>query len=166
MALEDRVIENLHSLQTDEQALVPDQVGVLVPLAQLVRPVDTPSLDEDDGQRKETEVEPSATVQGASRSALEIAYEVVSKSQTEEGENHDLQDETRQGYVDSSLAATRRDRRDGSTGGLEDKTDNVGGDEDVVEDFWSEAGDLRCQSAYTGRSVSVSSGLLVGIPTF
>lgn len=150
---------DLHSLEPDEQGLVADELRILVPLAQLVAPVDAAAEDEDDGRVEEAEIEPGAAVDGCGAAVAEVAEDIVRESDDEEDEDDDLEDETGHGDVDARLAGALADGGEGAAGALEDEANEVGGDEDPVEPLgvearkiWSEGVDAReCMLAVLGR---------------
>lgn len=72
---------------------------------------------------------------------LAVPHEVVDGERDEDHQHDDLQDETRFGNVDARADGLDVDARggEGAARGLQHEADDVGGDEDVVEESRVEA---------------------------
>ena len=152
--------EDSHSLQPDKQALVPQQIRVRIPLAQLIHTIRTPREDKHRRQRQEAkeEAHPAVDDVGAAAPRPQVADHVVGKTGAKDHQHKDLQAQTGEGEVDARLGGAAADGREGAAGGLEDEAEEVAGDEDPVEELWPEAGELGGEeldsggvSVYVGR---------------
>jgi hypothetical protein len=145
----------LHSLETDEHGLVRDDFRVDVSLAELVTPVDASRKNQDDGCGQEDEEDGHGAGYGGAGGAAEVAKEVVSEHDAKGKQDDDLEDQAGHGNVNANLAGASGGRGHAAAGGLEDEADNVGGDEDVVEEFGVEAGEFE---AKLGDAATLSAG--------
>jgi hypothetical protein len=144
-----------NSLETDEHGLVRDDFRVDVSLAELVTPVDASRKNQDDGCGQEDEEDGHGAGYGGAGGAAEVAKEVVSEHDAKGKQDDDLEDQAGHGNVNANLAGASGGRGHAAAGGLEDEADNVGGDEDVVEEFGVEAGEFE---AKLGDAATLSAG--------
>lgn len=73
-----------------------------------------------------------------------VADHVIGKNDDEGSEDDDLEDKTSHGDIDAQVTAVVTGRHS-TTGGLEDKADNIEGDEDPVEQLRLKSRQLRSE---------------------
>ncbi|KAH6606815.1 hypothetical protein Trco_005968 [Trichoderma cornu-damae] len=133
-----------NAFQDDERGLLLDEASI-VSVLELGHSVGATGQDEERRRRQAGEEggEPPAEARGAA--GPEVADHVVCEGDDEEDEDDDLKTESRLRDVDSGLVGAGGVGRQGAPGGLEDKAENVKGDEDVVEELGLEAREVRSE---------------------
>jgi hypothetical protein len=129
-----------NTLKDDERNLMLDQVTI-VTLTELSNTVDASSKDKDDGRRETEEENSHAPAKSLSLARSPVSDHVVGESGDEGNEDDNLEDKTSHGDINTNLAVGLGGH--GTTGGLEDKADDIEGDEDPDEELRLEAGEFR-----------------------
>ena len=129
---------NQHALQRDEQALVADQLA-RVPLVELVAAVRAAGQDEQDGGAQGGEEDLHAQPEGGGEAGAEVAHHVVAEEAAKDDDDGHLQGKAGKSEVDAELRGAGRRGGEGAAGGLEAEAEEIGGDEDVVEEFGAHA---------------------------
>ncbi|KAI9166612.1 Boty-Like Retrotransposon [Paramyrothecium foliicola] len=129
------------TLEDDEWDLVGDELAV-VAVAKLDDTVDASDQDEDGGAGQAGKEGVDAPAETSEATGHEVANHVVTKGADESDEDNDLEDEAGHGNIDTDIVALVGVARHGTAGGLQDEADDVGGDEDPVEELGPESGQL------------------------
>ena len=131
--------DNDDTLEDDERNLMLDQVTI-VTLTELSNTVNASSEDKDDGGREAKEESSHAPAESLSLARSPVSDHVVGESGDEGNEDDDLEDKTSHGDINTNLAVGFSGH--GTTSGLEDKADDIEGDEDPDEELRLEAGEF------------------------
>lgn len=123
----------LHSLKTNKEALICDQIRVNVALAQLVTTVYATREDEKNRGTQEAQKDAHSCSQRWRGLFADIASHVVDEQGAEEEQAADLEPQTSHGNIDTGLTTARADYRYGTTGSLENKAHDIERDEDPIE---------------------------------
>lgn len=129
------------ALEENKGHLVGDDLASIA-LPELGNTIGATGEDEQDAGEQAGEEGPLAPAHGAHAAGAPVAGHVVPKGGEEGDEDDDLEDEAGHGDVDAGLVGAAGVGGQGAAGGLEDEADDVGGDEDPVEELGLEAGEL------------------------
>lgn len=136
-------IVHLHSLKTNKQPLVRNEIRAPVSLAQLVRSVDGPAQNQDDCQSQKRQEQPHSRSQGLRAGMPSIPHHVVCKGDDEDENHNDLQHQARHCNVDSRIARPLGLSGQRTARGLQREAYQIGGDEDPIEELGVEPRELR-----------------------
>lgn len=137
-AEEDGGHENEAALEGDEGTLVVHDVAG-VPVLELGHAVGAAGEDEDDGAEEADEEGLHPPAEGLHAARPPVADHVVGEDCDEGHQDDDLQDQTGHGDVDAGVVGAVGVGRQGTARGLQDQADDIGGDEDPVEELGLEA---------------------------
>lgn len=123
--------EDANALQDDEWGLVGDNLAT-VAFLELGDTVCATGEDENDGSGQTTEESHEAPIHGGHATGAPVSEHIVGEGGNEGGDDDDLEDQAGHGEVDTNIAVGLGGGY-GAAGGLEDEADDIGGDEDPVE---------------------------------
>lgn len=133
---------HLHALTADERALVV-QSRSAVAVAQFIDAVGASDEDDDDSKANKDhemlERSVDAFIRGfAGSDVFAVTESVLDGQQNEDEDDGDLKGKANQAKVDANLRGAVALSRHGAADCLEDKTEDVAGDEDLVVESWLE----------------------------